>query len=122
MPAPYSLDLRKKAIAAVERGERKSDVSRQFELSRNTLDLWLKRHAEQGSPAAKTGYPRGRRPAIDDLEELRAFVAEHGHRTQKEMLKRWPKPISQSAFSRALQRIEFTRKKRAIFIESGTKS
>ena len=122
MPAPYSLDLRKKAIAAIERGERKSDVSRQFELSRNTLDLWLKRHAEQGSPAAKTGYPRGRRPAIDDLEELRAFVAEHGHRTQKEMLKRWPKPISQSAFSRALQRIEFTRKKRATFIESGTKS
>jgi transposase len=43
MPAPYSEDLRQKAIAAVERGERKSDVSRMLSISRNTLDLWLKR-------------------------------------------------------------------------------
>lgn len=32
MPAPYSKDLRQKVIAAVERGERKSDVSRMLNI------------------------------------------------------------------------------------------
>ena len=36
MPAPYSKDLRQKAIAAVELGERKIDVSWMLKLSRNT--------------------------------------------------------------------------------------
>lgn len=39
MPARDSEDLRQKAIAAVERGERKSDVSRMLNISRNTLAL-----------------------------------------------------------------------------------
>ena len=36
MPAPYSDDLRQKAIKAVKRGERKTDVSRMLNISRNT--------------------------------------------------------------------------------------
>ena len=39
MPAPYSYDLRQKAVEAVKRGERKTDVSQMFHISRNTLDL-----------------------------------------------------------------------------------
>lgn len=33
MPAPYSLDLRQKALAAVDRGEKKSHVSRFFKIN-----------------------------------------------------------------------------------------
>ncbi len=51
MPAPYRYDLRKKAIEAVRRGQRKTDVCRFLTLSRNYLDLWLKR-------AEKTEYIR----------------------------------------------------------------
>lgn len=36
MAAPYSYDLRQKAIEAVKRGERKSDVCRMLKISRNT--------------------------------------------------------------------------------------
>ena len=54
MPAPYSDDLRRKAIAAVKRGERKTDVSKMFHISRNPLDLWLKREAETGNYRAIT--------------------------------------------------------------------
>ncbi|MEB3291437.1 MAG: IS630 transposase-related protein, partial [Leptolyngbya sp.] len=43
MSAPYSVDLRVKAVAAVDRGERKTHVARVFQISRNTLDLWLRR-------------------------------------------------------------------------------
>ena len=49
MPAPYSYDLRTKVIDAVKRGEPKSKVSRMFNISRNTLDLWLKREQETGT-------------------------------------------------------------------------
>jgi hypothetical protein len=39
MPAPYSYDLRRKAIDAVKNGERKIEVCRMLQISRNTLDL-----------------------------------------------------------------------------------
>ncbi len=56
MAAPYSEDIRRKALAAVKRGERKSDISKMFSISRNTLDLWLKREAETGNCRAITNY------------------------------------------------------------------
>lgn len=56
MSAPYSDDLRQKAIAAVKRGEGKTDVSRMFNISRNTLDLWLKREVQEGNCRAITHY------------------------------------------------------------------
>ena len=59
MPAPYSDDFRTKAIAAVKRGERKKDVSVMFNISRNTLDLWLKREEQTGNCQAITNYQQG---------------------------------------------------------------
>ncbi len=56
MPAPYSEDLRQKAIAAIERGERKSNRSRMLNISRNPLDLWLKRKEQTGNCQAITHY------------------------------------------------------------------
>ncbi|EAZ88558.1 helix-turn-helix domain-containing protein [Crocosphaera chwakensis] len=48
MPAPYSYDLRKKAVNAYYRGEKKIAICRLMKISRNTLDLWLKREQETG--------------------------------------------------------------------------
>jgi transposase len=45
MPAPYSNDLREKAIAAVRRGEKKIEVCRMLKISRNTF----KRSQKQGN-------------------------------------------------------------------------
>ena len=59
MPAPYSYDLRKKAIDAVKRGERKIDVCRRLKISRNPLDLWLKREKETGDYKAIENYQKG---------------------------------------------------------------
>ncbi len=42
MAAPYSYDLRQKVIQAIDNSMRKSEASRVFALSRNTIDLWLK--------------------------------------------------------------------------------
>jgi transposase len=47
MPAAYSIDLREKVIAAIDRGEKKSQVSRMFNISRDTIDRWLNRRDSQ---------------------------------------------------------------------------
>jgi len=52
MPRAYSYDFRSKAIAAAKRGERKTKVCKLFGISRNTLNLWLKREKETGDFSA----------------------------------------------------------------------
>ena len=112
MPAPYSDDFRQKAIEAVERGERKSRVCGMFNISRNTLDLWLKRLEQTGSVSAIVDYQRGPTPKINDLDAFREFAQQHGHLTQKDMAQLWPEPISDHTLGKALHRIGFTRKKK----------
>lgn len=58
MPAPYSYHFRQKAIDAYKRGERKTDICRWLKISRNTLDLWLKREKQTGDFRAKIGYQK----------------------------------------------------------------
>lgn len=121
MASPYSDDLRQKAVDAVERGERKSQVCRLFNISRNTLDLWLKRRQHTGAVGAIRDYRRGPQAKIADLNEFRDFAERHGHLTQQDMAQQWSEPISDRTISKALKRIEFTRQKRCIATESETK-
>ncbi|WP_199194318.1 IS630 transposase-related protein [Pleurocapsa sp. CCALA 161] len=76
MPAPYSYDLRKKAIEAVKRGDKKINVGRLFKISRNTLDLWLKREKETGDYVAIADR-QGRHSKIKDEEKFKVFVQEN---------------------------------------------
>jgi transposase len=121
MPSPYSDDLRQKVLDAIDDGYRKSQVSRLFNISRNTIDLWLKRREATGSAYAIRNYRRGPQGKITDLEQFRAFATEHGHLTQKGMAAQWREPISDHTISKALRRIGFTRKKRAMAIKNAMK-
>jgi transposase len=112
MAAPYSYDLREKAVQSIELGQKKSHVCRIFNISRNTLDNWLKLRAETGTVKPNTNYRRGPKPLIDDLEAFKKFAASHGHLTQTEMAQKWPKTISRIRIGQALKRIGFTRKKK----------
>ena len=112
MAAPYSDDLRQKALDAIDRGERKSQVSRLFNISRNTLDLWLKRRETTGSCGVIRDYQRGPVPKIAELENFRKFAQQHGHLTQEQMAQQWPQAISNRTIGKALKRIQFTRKKK----------
>ena len=121
MPAPYSDDLRQKAIDAVERGVRKSEVCRMLGISRNSLDLWLKRRDKTGEIGAVQEYRRGPLPKIVDKEAFRSFAQEHGHMTQQDMAQKWSQPISDRTIGKALRQIGFTRKKRLTATGNGTK-
>ena len=81
MPAPYSYDLRKKAIEAVKRGHKKINVCRLFKISRNTWDLWLKREKETGDYIA-IADKQGRHSKIKDEEKFKVFVKENNGKTQ----------------------------------------
>jgi transposase len=122
MPAPYSDDLRQKAIAAVKRGERKMNVSRMLNISRNTLDLWLKREAQTGSYQAITNYQQGCRHKITDWQKFREFVHQHGNKTQAQMAIWWGQGVSQQNISDAMRHIGVSRKKRLTDIENGMNS
>jgi len=86
-PAPYSNDLRQKVIAAVKRGERKTTVSKMFNISRNTLDLWLQRAEQTGSCQATQGYQQGCRHKLTDWQRFRQFVHQQGDKTQAQLTK-----------------------------------
>ena len=118
MPSPYSEDLRQKASAAVKRGERKKDVSEMFNISRNTLDLWLKREEQTGDCRAITNYQQGCKHKITDWQRFREFVRQHGGKTQAQMAKRWGDNVTQQNISDAMQKIGVSRKKRLTGIEN----
>lgn len=122
MPAPYSYDLRQKAIDAVNKGERKIAVCRMLQISRNTLDLWLKREKESGDCRAMTGFQKGNRHKITDWDGFRQFAKEHGGKTQAQMAKLWKDNVTQQDISRALTKLGFSRKKKAMVTENGMNS
>lgn len=94
MAAPYSYDLRQKVIEALDKGMRKSEAARMFNLSRNTIDLWLKRRETSGEFQAKSGYQKGSRHQITDWDSFRSFVKKNGSLTQEEMAQVWEGEIS----------------------------
>jgi len=118
MPAPYSYDLRDKAIKAVKGGERKSDVCRMLNISRNTLDLWLKREAQTGDYQAITHFQMGYQHKITDWKRFEEFVQQHGGKTQREMAKLWGDNVTQQNISDALRKLELSRKKRLMDTEN----
>ena len=113
MAKPYSDDLRQKVMQAIiVDGMDKTEASRVFNISRNTIYLWLKRQAISGSYKALPNRPPGNNHKIICWEKFREFAELNGDKTQAEMASLWPEDISQRTISRALNKIGFTRKKK----------
>jgi transposase len=89
-----------------------SEASLVFSISRNTINLWLKRLDATGDFQALPNQPPGNGHKITDWAKFREFASSHGDKTQVEMAKLWEEQISDRTISRALQKIGFTRKKR----------
>jgi len=119
MAMAYSEDLRGKAMEALARGERPSRVARFLGISRNTLNLWRQRQAQTGSCAAKRGYQQGHGAKITDWEAFRCFAEAHGGQTLAEMAAL--RGVGRTTIQRGLNKLGFTRKKRAMAIASATR-
>lgn len=112
MAKPYSYDLRQKVINAIELdGMKKSEAAQVFQISRNTIDLWLKRQRETGDYQARSNRPHRSVKKISDWQQFAEFARRHGDKTQVQMAQLWSGDISVRTIARALHKIGFTRKK-----------
>jgi len=111
MSAPYSDDLRKKVMVALDRGEKKSHVSWMFNISRNTIDLWVKRRQATATVHAPKVYQKGHGHQTPDFETFRQFAKANGDKTQTEMAEAWEGTISGRTISPGLHNIGYTQKK-----------
>lgn len=115
MGAPYPLELRERAIAAIDSGMSKWQVHKMFKISRSTLDDWLMLRARTGSLRANSNYQRGPKPTIEDNDKTRVFFDEHKHKTLKQLCDAWYEEtgqrLSDVTMSTSLKRLGYTRKK-----------
>ena len=111
MASPYSYDLRAKAIKAVKSGEKKVNVCRMLAISRNTLNLWLRREQETGNFKAIANYQKGKKPKIKNLQSFEEFVLQHNNKTQQRIAQLWGNNITQQNVSDAMKKLGITRKK-----------
>ncbi|MEH1880514.1 IS630 family transposase [Nostoc sp.] len=111
MPASYSYDLRTKVINAIDGGMGKTQVSHIFAISRNTIDIWLKKREETGDYQSKIGYQQGYNPKIPDLEQFQKFTLLNGSKTQAEMAEAWPEEVSDRTIGKALKKLVIPEKK-----------
>ena len=81
MPVPYSYDLRRKVIEAIDGGMGKTQASKIFRISRNTINLWLCKRQQTGDYRADNGYQRGYGAKITDLDAFKEFAQKHGSQT-----------------------------------------
>jgi transposase len=114
MPRPYSGDLRKRVIGAVEEGASRREAGERFEISASSSIRWLQRWHEIGSAEPK---PRG--GSVSPLEKVAAkilaLVAEKPDLTLVELaaeLRRRRIRTSRSALSRFFGRHDITLKKK----------
>ena len=114
----YSLDLRERALAAVDRGVPRKETVGIYGVSLATLKRWLKRREETGS-SAPSRRPGMRRLVGADAEERRALwcqLEENPEATLEDHRQAWERErgvrVSISTMSRAIRRLGWTYKQR----------
>ncbi|MCC0179661.1 helix-turn-helix domain-containing protein [Waterburya agarophytonicola K14] len=118
MARAYSYDLGQKVIQAIDLdGWKKSEAAEIFQISRNTIDLWLKRRQETGDYRPLSSRPHFSKGKITDWQAFQEFAQRHGDKTQAQMALLWGEPISPRTISRGLKKIGFTRKKKTTDIK-----
>jgi transposase len=117
MAAPYSLDLRERAVrAAQEAGMTRAEVARQFDIAEATLYGWIRRQKTEGTLAPRP-HGGGQRPKLDEpaMEQLAEMVEEKNDRTleeyQHEVQERLGVQMSITSVHRALEKLRRPRKK-----------
>lgn len=114
MGKSYSIDLRECVLQAIEEGMSKAQAHRTFHISRSTIDHWFALRERTGGLIP----PPHRLSRTRQLEgqEFEAFAHRHRHATLGEMAAAWQQEkgvsLSLMSFSRALNAIGWTRKKR----------
>ncbi len=112
----YSVDLRERVLAALERGMARTEVVKTFKVSLASLKRWLAAQRNTGdfTPRPPIG---GSQPTINPTqdEELRAHVLAFSDATLAEHAAKWNTShttnLSRWTLGRAIRRLHLPRKK-----------
>jgi len=124
MPAPYSLDLRQKALLAYENGEgTQGEIAERFSIGLRTVQEWLTLKNETGNVEPKKHIYRGKKPIIGEKGSLFVkglvekkpdiLIAE----IQASYKKKFKVVVAQSMVSRALKKLDLRRKKKSKYAQ-----
>jgi transposase len=98
----YSMDLRKRAVAALARGESAAAVARRFEVAWSTVSEWQKRAGQGRLAADKPGPTCPRKLTAADDQILREQVAARPGITAKELMRLIGTQVVESTVDRRL--------------------
>ena len=114
----YSMDLRERVLAAVDRGTPRKEIVRTLGVSEPTIRRYLRLRRETGSVAPKP-YPKRPFSIGQSVEQRRALwkqLEEHHDATLEKHCQLWERKhnvkVSISTMSRAIGRLGWTLKKR----------
>lgn len=114
---PYSVDLRSRALDAIDRGMSRAEAVSTFQVSHASLKRWLKTRRETGdlTPRPATGGPDHTIPPAQ-AADLCAQVAAAPDASLADHAAQWNAShgttLSVSTMGRAIRRLGITRKKR----------
>lgn len=111
----YSTDLRERVVRAVEGGRPQREAARLFGVAASTVKRYLQQQQASGSLAPKPIPGGPRRIGPEQEEALRAQLEAHREATLAEHCAWWEQThgqrVSLATMSRAIQRMNWTRKK-----------
>lgn len=115
MPIPYSNDLRSKIVEAVQQGQTRREVAKQFRVSSSFVIKLMQRFDATGdvSPAQFGGFKRS--PLLAYEQKIRDWLEQTPDLSIAELCTRLAAhgtTTSPAAMSRYLKKLELTRKKR----------
>lgn len=124
MPAPYSKDIRQKAIEAYAAGEgSQATIAKRFKIATLTFKRYWKRYQETGDIEAIKGDV-GRKPSICGEaaeQKLLKIVEQHPDATLAELCdlynKNCPKKVIPMVMYRTLNRLGIKRKKKSHYAQ-----
>jgi transposase len=121
MPVPYSNDLRKRVMKHYELHGCATLTSQVFNISRGIIYHWKKLKDETGDIKPRENYQRGHGHKIVDLDKFEEMVKANSGLTLEKLTEKSGIEMSIMTCSRALKKLNITRKKRPTALKSAMK-
>ncbi len=114
----YSQDLRQRILQAVDQGKPRAEIIKTFNVSRATIKRYLKRRRETGEVRVKVIPGRPSKKGVALQAGLLSQLEVYPDATLAEHCQLWETSqgiqVSSATMSRAIQRLDWTRKKKTL--------
>lgn len=112
----YSTDLRKRVLAAVDDGLSHTAAAERYQIAHASIAKWIKLRRETGALIARQPPGRPRTIALADHDALRAQLTAQPDASLAVHVAHWAaqhpsQDVSTATMARAIQRLDWTRKK-----------